>query len=166
MSALVWVAVVIFIDQISKFFIVRSVGRGESIEVWGRFFQITQAHNHGGAFGVFQNNEEAGNWITLVASLISIGIIAALFSGRVHDRTLKSGLVLIAGGAIGNLFDRFHYGYVIDFLHFSYVSHFNFPVFNLADTAIVVGTGLVVLSLLKRREEPSETSSHETTGSL
>ena len=166
MNGLVWVAIVTFVDQLSKFFIVRSVEQGESIEVWGRFFQITQARNHGGAFGVFQKNEEAGNWITLVASLISLGILVTLFSGRVHDRTLKSGLVLIAGGAIGNLIDRFHYGYVIDFLHFSYLPHFNFPVFNLADTAIVVGTGLVVLSLLKRREEPSETSSNETTGSL
>ena len=166
MSALVWVAIVTLLDQLSKFFIVRSVEQGESIAVWGRFFQITHTHNHGGAFGAFQNNEEAGNWITLIASLISIGILVALFSGRVQNKVMKSGLVLIAGGAIGNLFDRFHYGYVIDFLHFSYPPRFNFPVFNLADTAIVVGTGLVVLSLLSRREEPSEGASDETTGSL
>jgi signal peptidase II len=65
---------------------------------------------------------------------------------------MKVGLTLIAGGAIGNLVDRLREGSVLDFLHFGYRPYFDFPVFNLADTAIVIGTGLVILSLLRTRE--------------
>jgi signal peptidase II len=155
MSVLLWVALVALIDQVSKYYIVHvlSIGYLDSIDMWGSFFQITHTRNMGGAFGLFQNEEEFGTWITLIASLISIGIVITLVSGRVQAPAMRAGLALIAGGAIGNLIDRLQNGYVTDFLHFSYRPYFDFPVFNLADAAIVLGTGLVILSLLKAREE-------------
>jgi signal peptidase II len=159
MQALFWVALVALIDQISKYLIVMNLDEYDSISIWGRIFEITHTRNTGGAFGVFQNNEMFSSAITLIAALISIGILAALASGRVPISLMRWGLVLIAGGAIGNLADRLREGSVIDFLHFSYRPYFDFPVFNLADTAVVIGTGLVILSLLTKRAEPSDPAS-------
>ncbi len=155
MQALFWVALVSAIDQLSKYLIVTRLDEYDSISIWNRIFEITHTRNSGGAFGVFQNNEPFANAITLISALISIGIVVSLVFGRVHAKLMKVGLTLIAGGAIGNLIDRLREGSVTDFLHFSYRPYFDFPVFNLADTAIVIGTGLIILSLLQRRAEPS-----------
>jgi signal peptidase II len=156
MREILWVACVAALDQISKALIVGWLRPLESREIWPGIFQITRTHNSGGAFGILQDNATTGPVITVVAALISLGILVALLAGRVRTTIIKTGLIFIGGGAIGNLIDRLRYEYVIDFLHFAF-----WPVFNLADAAIVLGTGLVVLGLLKRQDELSESEREE-----
>jgi signal peptidase II len=86
--------------------------------------------------------------IAVLAAVVSVGIIGLLLWGPPHRHvTMTWGLIGIAGGALGNLADRLTHGAVIDFLEFRW-QNFSWPVFNLADTAIVLGTGLVLLALL------------------
>ncbi len=122
------------------------------------FFDIVHSQNRGVAFGLF--NDGASVWHT--AALVGFSLIALLVVGgmlwrpsRLERRTLW-GLALILGGAAGNVFDRIVWGRVTDFLEF-YVGNLHWPTFNAADTAIVIGSGLLLLDLLRTRRQPART---------
>lgn len=140
-AGLVAVAVVTFAaDQVTKLIARRSFSPDDPFDVLP-FFQFTYTRNTGIAFGQFQDNQ----LIVIVLSFVAIGWMVVYFarSGGRHA-LLPVALGLLAGGAIGNLFDRLRQGYVTDFLHLS-----NFPVFNLADAAITVGVILLLVVLLR-----------------
>ncbi|MBE0481797.1 MAG: signal peptidase II [Dehalococcoidia bacterium] len=132
-------SLVIVFDQVSKFLIRHFMTPGESIPAEG-LFRITYTTNTGGAFGLFANHT------FLLAAIAVIGIIifaVYLKSIPLHLGWLKVGLGLSLGGAIGNLVDRLRIGEVTDFIDLGF-----WPVFNLADSAIVVGTIVIAYYLI------------------
>ncbi len=108
------------------------------------FFNLTHLHNTGAAFSFLS---QASGWqntfFMIVAGIISMWVALWLFTSR--DAKLRAcGLSLILGGAVGNLWDRLHYGYVIDFLDFHY-GVWHWPAFNIADSAICIGAAFVLI---------------------
>ena len=141
-------AVVVVLDQITKFWAEATLRFGDYIEVFP-WFNLTLAYNRGAAFSFLAS---AGGWqrflflgIGLVATVV---IIAWLRRLPAHEKITAIGLVLILGGAIGNLIDRALYGHVVDFIDWHYAG-WHWPAFNIADSAITVGAVLVVLAGLR-----------------
>ena len=141
-GAIFWVAAVAALDQLSKFLAVHFLQLHQPMSVIDGFFRLTLTKNPGGAFGILSDNSP---FITLITAIVGIAILGVLIFVRPQSCYVSSGLILIAGGAFGNLIDRLRWGYVIDFLDFRV-----WPVFNVADTAIVLGTALVILALFSR----------------
>lgn len=149
-----WVLLIFFfgillLDQWTKFIIVQRFLLYQKVEVIQGFFNIIHVRNTGGAFGIFGGEKGGfGSILFVVVSLIAIGVILFLFI-RIKDeeKTLALSFSLILSGAIGNLIDRLRYGEVIDFLDF-YISSTHWPAFNIADSAICIGIGLMALELL------------------
>lgn len=128
-------------DQITKYLIISNFELGESREFLKGFIELTYIHNQGGAWGMLSGN----TWLLLaVSAAVMVICVAILFKYGVKNRLLQWALSLVIFGGIGNLIDRvFREGNVIDFLHFEFWPQF--PVFNVADCAIVVGAGLLIL---------------------
>jgi signal peptidase II len=118
------------------------------------FFDIVRSQNRGVAFGLF--NESTSEWRTLLlvaAALVAVGLVAMmLWDAQKLDRFSLWGLSLILGGAAGNVFDRIVFGQVTDFLDF-YVGSYHWYTFNLGDSAIVIGSGLLLLHLFGSKEQ-------------
>lgn len=141
----------ITLDQLTKWAIVKWLDLGdEPLEVVRSLF-IVRRHNEGAAFSFLAN---AGGWqrwfFIVLATTVSVYIIYWLWSIRKDaNTTLSAGLALVLGGAVGNLVDRFHYGYVVDFIDV-YFSRWNyhFPAFNVADSAISIGAALLIVDAL------------------
>ncbi len=138
------VAGVVASDQASKALVLNVLKPDQPREIIDGFFRLTLTFNDGGAFGLFQG---FGSWITLLAAVVSLVILGVLLWSPPQRLAMTAGLIGIAGGALGNLTDRLTHGAVIDFLELRW-RELSWPVFNLADTAIVLGTGLVLFSLL------------------
>lgn len=138
-------ALIIVADQISKGWIERNYQLFETTVVLP-VLDITRLHNPGAAFSFLAS---AGGWqrwfFTILATGVSIGIIYWLRQiVSSQQRALASGLALIMGGAIGNVLDRLEHGYVVDFIHAHWQGAY-FPAFNIADAAITIGAGLLLL---------------------
>ncbi len=144
MKVLLAIAGIIALDQVSKALALMVLEPGQPVEIIDGFLRVMLTSNDGGAFGLFQG---FGGVIAVLAALVSLGILGLLLWGPPQRRSMTIGLICIAGGALGNLIDRFARGAVIDFLELRW-HNFSWPVFNLADTAIVIGTGLVLFALL------------------
>ena len=148
-------AAVFALDRVTKSAIESRVSFLDTYNVIPGFFDIVHSQNRGIAFGLF--NDGTSQWRTLllvVFSLAAVGIVATMLwnAGRL-ERLSWFGLSLILGGAGGNVFDRIVWGRVTDFLEF-YVSTFYWPAFNIADSAICLGIGLMALEML--RKPPSQ----------
>jgi signal peptidase II len=149
----------IALDQATKAWIERHFALFESVAVLP-VLDITRVHNPGAAFSFLAG---AGGWqrwlFTGLALAVSAGLLWWLrgLDAR-RERMLGLGLALILAGAIGNLIDRVRFGYVIDFVHAHWGSAY-FPAFNVADAAITIGAGLVILdSLLEGRRRKQEST--------
>ena len=141
---------VIALDQVTKYFINKNFRLGESIPLVQNFFSLTYVRNTGAAFGLLANADTAFRVpFFVLVPIIALGAIAFIFkkipSGDVR---LSCALSLVVGGAIGNLIDRVYFGFVIDFLDFHWKYRYHFPAFNVADSAICVGVGILMLDLL------------------
>ncbi len=110
------------------------------------FFDLTVVWNRGISYGLFQQNSELGRWV-LTAVKIGAAVFLTYWVKRAASRWEAAGIGMIIGGAIGNAIDRIVHGAVFDFAHF-HVGDFSWYVFNVADTAIVVGVGLMLLAQL------------------
>lgn len=143
-------AIVCALDRITKSLIEAKVGFYDTIKVVPGFFDIVHSQNRGVAFGLF--NDSQSEWRTVVlivlASAAVIGVGALLWRPEKLDPRSLWGFSLILGGAVGNVFDRIAYGHVTDFLEL-YLGSYHWPTFNVADSAIVIGSGLLLLDLLK-----------------
>ena len=150
-------ALVIAIDVTTKHLVQQSFAYGEHMSVT-RFFDVVRYHNEGAAFSFLAN---AGGWqhlfFSAVAGVASLVIIYLLYNNAGdksnhqqanNQKLFCLGLALILGGALGNLYDRITLGYVVDFLFF-HVQTFYWPAFNVADSAICVGVGLILLDGFK-----------------
>ena len=128
-------------DQLTKYYISTNFVLGESREFLSGFIDLTYIHNRGGAWGMLYGRTYILLPITLVIMIICI--IFYVKYGK-KSRLLLWAITLVMSGGIGNMIDRvFRGGNVVDFLHFEFFP--SFPVFNVADCAIVVGAGLLIL---------------------
>ena len=136
-------------DRLTKSLVERFTTSGWRHVVVPGFFDLVHTRNPGIAFGLLADSRLPGIRIALVAlSVVAAGVMAwLLLAGRAGGQRSRVGIALILGGAAGNLFDRLLDGGVVDFLLF-YVREHEWPAFNVADSAIVIGAGLVLLELL------------------
>jgi signal peptidase II len=151
----------IILDQWTKGIIVDRFQLGESIPVLSSFFNITYVRNTGAAFG-FMATVDSSLRIPffLIVPTIALLVIAYLFRKLpAHDVKTAWALSLVMGGAIGNLIDRVKYGYVVDFLDFHWKYQAHFPAFNVADSAICIGVGLLMLDIAGHEEKERNVSS-------
>jgi len=143
--------VVLILDFFSKKWIVNNMELREEFSVIGDFFLITSHRNTGAAFGIL---EDQRIFFIIITIIIVSAIIWYVQSVRKSGSViLLAGLGLVLGGAIGNFIDRARFGEVVDFFKFNFGSY-TFPIFNVADSAIVVGVILILLdTLLSIKEE-------------
>lgn len=134
-------------DQGTKFLVQHTMVRGHSVPVLGDFFRLTYIHNSGAAFGLNLGNPWAHTAVSLVA-LAALGWL--LRSAPRDDRLMRFSLWLVLGGAVGNIVDRVYLGEVVDFLDFG-LGGLRWPVFNLADTFVTVGIGLLALAYSRHK---------------
>ncbi|MCL4402502.1 MAG: signal peptidase II [Acidobacteria bacterium] len=146
------------LDRISKWIIEQRVSMADTYSVIPGFFDIVHSQNKGVAFGLF--NDSTSEWRTVI--LVALSVLALAFVGamlwqaRTMEKLTVAGLALILGGAAGNLFDRVAWGRVTDFLEF-YVGNLHWPTFNLADSAIVIGSGLLLIAMLRPNRQTART---------
>ena len=152
----VWI---ISIDQWAKYVVQQRLVLYQRVEVIHGFFNLTHVRNPGGAFGIFGGEKGGlGSWFFVVFSLVAIGSILFLFvKAREGEKTFSLSFSLVLSGAVGNLIDRLRYEEVVDFLDF-YLFSYHWPAFNVADSAICIGIGLMALDLLKRDHKKSTKS--------
>jgi len=152
-------AAVFALDRITKRLIETRVSDADTYRIIPGFFDIVRSENRGVAFGLF--NDSTSEWRTMllvVAALAAVVLIGALlWRPERLDRLSLFGFALILGGAAGNVFDRIVWGQVTDFLLF-YIGSYQWPAFNAADSAIVIGSGLLVLDLLKPKRQAANVS--------
>ncbi len=143
-------AVIIGLDQITKYWIVEKFKLGESLPIIFDLFNFTYVQNKGAAFGLLAQANPIFRVpffiVVPILALISIGYVFRKIADR--DTKLAVALSLVIAGAVGNLVDRLTLGYVVDFLDFHWKWAYHFPAFNVADSAICVGVGILMLDLL------------------
>jgi signal peptidase II len=146
-------AVIILLDLWTKSLVLARIELHEAITVIPNFFQLVHVRNTGAAFGLGANASSKLVPILLNAGAIAVFCVVVVYALRtaVTDRLLQTGLHLILGGAIGNLLDRFRFGYVVDFLDV-YVGRNHWPAFNVADSAICIGIALLFFDMRKKPE--------------
>ena len=151
------VASILLLDRWTKALIQKRFDLNESISVIDGFFNITYVRNTGVAFGIFDPLSLPAKSVVLSVFTAFAAVVVITYSVRspLRNRLLQFALALILGGALGNLFDRVAYGYVVDFLEF-YVRAYHWPSFNVADSTISIGVVLLALEII-RNEAPSRT---------
>lgn len=144
----------IAIDQWTKYMIVSRFHMGETIPIVSGLFNITYVRNTGAAFGILATANPAIRvpFFVLVPILAMIAIAYVFRKIPKDSIRLSAALACVVGGAVGNLIDRLFLGYVVDFLDFHWNYQHHFPAFNVADTAICIGVGILVLDLVLHDE--------------
>jgi signal peptidase II len=143
------VVVVVVLDRWTKHLVALRIRLYANIQVIPGFFRLTHTENTGAAFSLFADSTAPWKTGLLIGfSVIALIVVSALLWKNHHTHIATGvGLSLIMGGALGNLWDRLARGRVVDFL-LVYVKQYQWPVFNLADSAIVVGAGLLIVEIL------------------
>ncbi|MBM4764001.1 signal peptidase II [Bacillus sp. B15-48] len=147
-------AVIIFLDQVTKWIIVKFMELGESIQVIENFLYITSHRNRGAAWGILQGQMWFFYIITIVVVIALIYYMQKEAKGKM---LLGVSLAFMLGGAIGNFIDRLFRKEVVDFVD-TYIFSYNFPIFNVADSALVIGVGLLMIQMLKEEREAKRTA--------
>ena len=144
------VVAILVLDRWTKSWIQSRFDLNESATVIDGFFNITYVRNTGVAFGIFSSISSPAKSLLLSIFTAFAAIIVITYSVRspARNRVLQIALALILGGALGNLYDRLAYKYVVDFLEF-YVGTYHWPSFNIADSAISIGVALLALEILR-----------------
>ncbi len=148
----VWLAVVTFVvDQLTKNWVLDHIGLYQAKQILP-FFNLTHIYNYGAAFSFLGDASGWQRWFfALIAIVVSLVILWWLKGTKRHQVMLPCAFSLILGGALGNLYDRLVYGYVVDFLDV-YYQQWHWPAFNIADSAICVGAFLLIIDILKNKE--------------
>ena len=153
------IAFVVFVlDRFTKVLIERNLSVWDTVRVIPGFFNIVHTKNRGAAFGVFSDSSSEFRSIALIGVsllvliFVSILLLRPARAGFSGSRLTIVGLSLVLGGAIGNIYDRIVSGQVTDFLEF-YLGEYHFAAFNVADSAITVGAGLLLLDMWLSRKQ-------------
>lgn len=146
--------VLVLFDQITKLLVVKYFHFQEMKPIVPGFFDLTYVRNTGAAFGFLADSHpEFRVPFFLIMPVLALGAISyVLHKTQEHERRMAVALVMIISGAFGNLIDRARLGFVIDFLYFHWHEHY-FPAFNVADSAICIGVGLMLLDLAVKKED-------------
>jgi signal peptidase II len=140
--------IVVAFDLYTKHLIQGAFAYGDILTITS-FFDLVRYHNEGSAFGFLANAGGLQKWLFTAISVVAAVVITYLIQKHRTEKLFCIGLALVLGGAIGNLYDRVTLGYVVDFLNFHYQQHY-WPAFNVADSAICVGVGLLLLDSFKK----------------
>jgi len=144
-----WLSLLVFVsDQLSKFWVVDNFDLYESVALMPQL-NFTYVHNTGAAFSFLSSAGGWQRWFFVVVALVaSITLIVWLARLKASERWMAVTLSLILGGALGNLFDRIAYAYVIDFIDVYYQA-WHWPIFNIADCAISVGVVMMLIDTFR-----------------
>lgn len=144
-----WLAVlVIVIDLGTKAMATAWLSYGQPVPVMP-LFNLTLLHNTGAAFSFLAGADGWQRWFFVILALGVSGVLVRWLSTlRQHETWMAIAIVLILGGALGNVYDRIVHGYVVDFLHF-YWGGYHFPAFNVADTAISIGAVMLIIDMFR-----------------
>jgi signal peptidase II len=150
---------VALLDRATKWIVTSDISLHDGIQVIPGFFRITHVENRGAAFGLFADSPAQWKIAMLVLfSIVALVVVTALLWRNSHAMTTTGiGLALILGGAVGNLWDRLLNGRVVDFLLF-YIGRYQWPAFNVADSAVVCGAGLLAIEILFAKTPAHEKS--------
>jgi signal peptidase II len=147
-------AAVFALDRLTKWLIETRVSFTDTYRVIPGFFDIVRSENRGVAFGIF--NDGTSQWRSIILVVLSLaavlGVGLALRKAQQMDGVSLWAFSLILGGAAGNVFDRIVHGRVTDFLEL-YAGQYHWPTFNVADSAIVIASGLLLIDLLRPRRK-------------
>ena len=141
-------AIIVALDLYTKHLIQQAFQYGDRQTITP-FFELVRFHNEGAAFSFLADAGGWQKWFFTVISVVAIVVITYLIIKNLHNKLFCLGLALVLGGAIGNLYDRVTLGYVVDFLYF-HVNSWYWPAFNVADSAICVGVGLLLWDSFKQ----------------
>ncbi len=157
-SLLLWLAlslVILLADQFTKLLIVGSFTLGDS-QIITSFFNLVRVHNSGAAFSLLSSASGWQRWLFTGIGVVATGFIVYMLRSHPTQKLFCFALALVLGGAVGNVIDRIAYGHVVDFLDFHWdwleplFVQGHFPAFNVADSAISVGTACLILDELLR----------------
>ncbi|AYD40621.1 signal peptidase II [Clostridium fermenticellae] len=140
------VIVVLILDRITKLWALNILTKVPEIVILKNIFGFSYLENRGAAFGILQNRVIL---LVVITFIVIAGVIYYFLRYKPNSRILKISIALILGGAVGNLFDRIFYGYVVDFILVHYRDIYYFPTFNVADVTVVIGTSLLAFYLIK-----------------
>lgn len=146
-SSIFYIVSMIFIlvmDQVTKVIVEGSMQLASSHTIIDKFFYFTYAQNRGAAWSILDGHTYL---FIIVGVLAGVGMIYYFFQTKSTEVLTRYGLVLAFAGMLGNIIDRIRLGYVVDFIDFI-VFGYDFPVFNVADMALVIGLGLIMLEVL------------------
>ena len=153
--AVPFILILIFLDQVTKWWIINYIMQPIKILPITPFFNIVLTWNSGISFGIFSNQ---GSFSVIILSTLATLIVffLAVWLMKAENKKLIIGLICIIGGAIGNIIDRVYHGAVIDFLDF-HIKNYHWPAFNVADSCIFIGATLIILDSLfpNKKEEAS-----------
>ena len=136
----VLIIVILILDQLSKILALRYLAPVGSIPIIKNVFHLTYVENRGAAFGILQNQK----LFFVIFALMVLGFIWFYAYNNRLNKVMVYGLGLVVGGVVGNLIDRVRLGFVVDYLHIM-----NFPVFNIADSAVTIGIVLIGIFILR-----------------
>lgn len=140
--------VLIALDQLSKWIIVTKMYIGQSFPIIENVFYITSHRNRGAAWGIL----EGQMWFFYIVTVIVVGVLIYFLRTWAKGKTMLSiGISFMIGGAVGNFIDRLFRGEVVDFIDV-YIFSYNYPIFNIADSALVIGVILMVIQILKEEK--------------
>jgi signal peptidase II len=135
-------ALVIGLDQLSKWAVLKNLNFGEAVPVTD-FFQLVLVYNPGAAFSFLADHSGWQRWFFVILALAVSGWLLAMLRRHQREILLPLAFSLLIGGALGNVIDRLVHGAVVDFLYF-HIGRYGWPAFNLADSAITVGVALML----------------------
>jgi signal peptidase II len=149
--------IVVILDRWSKRMVAARIGMYQHIQIIPGFFRLTHTENTGAAFSLFADSNAHWKSALLIGFSVAAMVIVVVLLWKQRQALTVTGIALslILGGAAGNLWDRILNGRVIDFL-LLYFRHYQWPVFNLADSSIVIGASLLVLEILFSKHQSSE----------
>ena len=134
----------IMLDQFTKIVAAKNLKPIKDFPIWDGVFHFTYHENTGAAWGIFSEPDE--RWIFMLISTVAIiGLSIYLYFGRSANWIYASAISLVVSGGIGNMIDRIAFGYVVDFLNFALI---DFPIFNVADSFVCIGAGLLIFALV------------------
>ncbi|WP_078380964.1 signal peptidase II [Sutcliffiella halmapala] len=141
---------IIIVDQVTKWLVVQYMELGENIPIIENFLYLTSHRNQGAAWGILQGQMY---FFYVITTVVVIGLIVYIKKLPYDQKWMKFALSLMLGGAIGNFIDRLLHQEVIDFIN-TWIFTYDFPIFNVADSALVIGVGIIlVLTLLEGKKE-------------
>ena len=152
---------VFVIDQMTKSWAVSRLRSGDVRQIIPNFLNFAYAENPGVAFSFFNDHGETGRWgLSAVAIVAAILVLYYLWRVPRSDDRILGGLALLLAGIVGNVTDRIRLGFVVDFIDVQFGS-WHYPTFNVADTAICIGAGLLILDIIFSRRKKDKMAAAE-----